>query len=341
MMRSTGYRKLASAVALACSAASCGGMQSSLDPAAPEAASLARLTWIFIAVSTFIFVLVIAYLALALFRRRSDQAMPTPDPDPAIRRKLGRSIGIATGATTLTLVALLVSSGAAGHAISKRDESTPNVIRVTAYQWWWQVEYPETDVSKTVTTANEIHVPVGRSVRFELRSQDVIHSFWVPRLTGKIDVIPSRVNSIKILANEVGRFRGQCAEFCGYQHAHMAFWVVAEPEAEFEAWLEHQRAPAQAPRDERAEGGQRVFMSRPCVMCHAIAGTDAAATIGPDLTHLASRTTIAAGVLRNDGDRRRDWVAHAQSVKPGTRMPSVTLADDELTSLLAYLEGLQ
>jgi cytochrome c oxidase subunit 2 len=319
----------------------CGGVQSALDPAGPEAAKLARLTWVFIAVSACVFVLVVVYLAVALFRRRAPSSRPVVEPDARTRRKLGRSIGVATAATVLTLVALLASSAAAGHVLSRIDEPPPVSIRITGYQWWWQVQYPAADVSKTVTTANEIHVPVGRTIAFELRSQDVIHSFWVPRLTGKIDLIPSRINFTKLRVDQPGRFRGQCAEFCGYQHAHMAFFIVAEAQSDFDAWLDRQRAPAAPPSTERAERGRQVFFSNPCVMCHGIRGTDAGATFGPDLTHLATRDTLAAGILSNDGSRRIDWISHAQSLKPGSRMPSMGLTSDDLTALSDYLAGLR
>jgi cytochrome c oxidase subunit 2 len=273
-------------------------------------------------------------------RRRPPSTTPVVEPDAGTRRKLVRSIALATIASTLTLIALLVTSAAAGHALVRTDDP-PISIRVTGAQWWWQVEYPDADVSKAVTTANEIHVPVGRTLAFELRSQDVIHSFWVPRLTGKIDLIPSRINFITLRVDQPGRYRGQCAEFCGYQHAHMAFWIIAEPQAQFDAWLDHERSPSPSPSDARAIRGQQVFLSGPCVMCHTVRGTVAGATFGPDLTHVASRTTLAAGILPNSRDQRARWLAHAQTLKPGARMPSITLADDDFAALLVYLEVLR
>ena len=193
-----------------------------------------------------------------------------------------------------------------------------------------------------MTTANEIHVPVGMPVEIGLRSADVIHSFWVPQLHGKVDVVPGQENRIRILATKAGRYRGECAEFCGEQHAHMVLYVVADPPEQFYRWVADQRAAAPEPQTAEQRRGRDVFETKACVVCHTIRGTRANATVGPDLTHLASRATIASGSYPNNAGYLSAWVTHAQSLKPGAAMPDLTVfSGDELRSLVAYLESLK
>jgi cytochrome c oxidase subunit 2 len=192
-----------------------------------------------------------------------------------------------------------------------------------------------------VITANEIHIPVGQPVEFQLKSRDVIHSFWVPTLHGKRDLIPRHVTTMTLQADRPGVYRGQCAEFCGYQHAHMAILVVAEPLEQFAAWLEHQRRPAAEPSDARQQRGQEVFLSAPCVMCHTIRGTLAGGRVAPDLTHIAGRHTLAAGTLPNTPGHLAGWIIDPQHIKPGNRMPAHSLNADDLQALLAYLGSLK
>jgi cytochrome c oxidase subunit 2 len=194
---------------------------------------------------------------------------------------------------------------------------------------------------QNVTTANEIHVPVGRPVVFEVTSRDVIHSFWAPNLNGKKDLIPGYQRSLWFKADTPGVYRGQCAEFCGHQHAKMAFFIVAEPPAQFAAWLDAQRKPAPQPTDSVAHRGLQVFLASPCVMCHAIQGTSAGATFGPNLTHLASRRTIAAGTLPNTRGNLAGWIVDPQRIKPGANMPPNGLHPQDLQALLTYLQGLK
>ncbi|HMI84191.1 MAG TPA: cytochrome c oxidase subunit II [Polyangiaceae bacterium] len=317
------------------------GEHSALQPAGEHAARLAGLTWIFIGVCAAVFVIVMVYLLWALVRPRAAPMVTIVAPDPTSLGKLHRAIAVAGGLTALTLLGLLVASAMAGHAEAASEVRLPMSIRVVGHQWWWEFEYTDPDVSKTVTTANEIHVPVGRTILLELSSHDVIHSFWVPRLAGKIDLIPSRTNQTKLLVDAPGRFRGQCAEFCGYQHAHMAFWIIAEPERDFEAWLQHERAPATPPADESTRRGAQLFASGPCPMCHTVRGTDAAATVGPDLTHIAGRSTLASGAFPNTRDHLRTLVTNIQRMKPGALMPDMALPADDLDVLMSYLRGLQ
>jgi cytochrome c oxidase subunit 2 len=195
--------------------------------------------------------------------------------------------------------------------------------------------------SNLLTTANEIHIPVGRPIDFELQSADVIHSFWIPNLSGKRDMIPGRATHTVMQADRPGTYWGQCAEFCGYEHAKMRFDVIAEPEADFQKWLAASRQPAAEPTTDSQKRGQQVFMGRSCVMCHTIQGTMAGGMIGPELTHLASRSKIAAGSLPNKRGHLAGWIADPQQIKPGIRMPPNALAPAELQALLDYLENLK
>jgi cytochrome c oxidase subunit 2 len=237
------------------------------------------------------------------------------------------------------LVIISVSTGkATSDPIKAADALT---VEITGNQWWWSVRYPNTDASRIAVSANEVHIPVGQPVRIRGTSNDVIHSFWVPNLQGKRDLIPSHITTDWIQADHAGRFRGQCAEFCGLQHAHMALWVVAEPADKFEAWLAHQLQPAATPIDPVRRRGQQVFLNSGCVLCHAVAGTTAAGELGPDLTHFASRSTIAAGTLPNNKGNLAGWIADPQNIKPGTRMATVPVNASDMQPLLEYLEGLQ
>jgi cytochrome c oxidase subunit 2 len=190
-------------------------------------------------------------------------------------------------------------------------------------------------------TANEIHIPVGRPVVLKVQSRDVIHSFWAPNLQGKRDLIPGYTTAIWIQADREGRFRGQCAEFCGKQHAHMAFDVIAESEAAFEQWRAHMREPAKAPQSDEERRGHDIFMRDRCSGCHAIRGTDAGGLVGPDLTHVAARETIAAGTLSNTPSHLGDWIRNSQSIKPYNQMPPTSYAPDDLDALVAYIDTLK
>ncbi|QYF94642.1 cytochrome c oxidase subunit II [Massilia sp. PAMC28688] len=229
---------------------------------------------------------------------------------------------------------------------SLRADPEPDLtIDVTASQWWWQAQYQRDVPAASFTTANEIRIPAGRKVRLRLHAKDVIHSFWVPNLAGKMDVIPGRVNSLVIEADRAGVFRGQCAEFCGAQHARMAFFVIAQPQAQFDAWMAQQRAPAVAPASEIGRRGLDILRSNRCLQCHAVRGISdipGDPRHGPDLTHIASRTHLAGGTLKNNRDNLKRFIADSQGVKPGNHMPSFPqLSDEELEALASYLEGLR
>ena len=210
-------------------------------------------------------------------------------------------------------------------------------VEVTGRQWFWDVRYPGTQA----VTANEIHIPAGVNVEVTAKSADVIHSFWVPKLNRKIDMIPGHPNRILLHADEPGIYRGRCSEFCGLQHANMQFFVVAQPPAEFQSWLSAAGAAAPAPTTSAAAHGELVFLRRACAGCHTIRGTTAAGTLGPDLTHVASRLTLAAGTLNNTRGDLAGWVADPQHAKPGNRMPRLVLPDRDFNDLIAYLEMLR
>ncbi|HEX2163217.1 MAG TPA: c-type cytochrome, partial [Thermoanaerobaculia bacterium] len=260
---------------------------------------------------------------------------------PGAERRRVVAVAAAAGVTLLVLVGFLLASVATGDRLAAPPSGEPLRVQVTGWQWWWDVRYPGAMAADEVRTANELHLPLGRPVRIELSSADVIHSFWVPRLHGKRDLLPGRPLLLHLTPSVAGVFDGQCAEMCGLQHAHMRLRVVVEPEEELEAWLAAQRRAAAPPASPLARRGQRVFLSSPCVLCHTVRGTAAGGRTGPDLTHLASRSTIAAGTLPNTRGHLAGWVIDSQSVKPGNAMPPIGLAGPELQALLAYLEGLE
>jgi len=316
---------------------------SSLNPAGPFAQRIDSLWWIYFAVLITVFVLVLATSAVALFHRR---ARIDSTPEMALHtgtdQKIMKWVLSATLATTVILFVMLILSVLTGHSLSAADSPEALHIKVTGSQWWWNIDYQFPVPSQNVTTANEIHIPVGRPVMVHLVSTDVIHSFWIPSLNGKRDLIPGKENlDIPLQADRLGIYRGQCAEFCGYEHAKMAFLVVAQDPEEFDRWLEEQRQPAPQPEDAQSRRGQQLFMTRTCVLCHSIHGTDAAASVAPDLTHVASRLRLAAATVPNDPQHLRDWVQNAQHIKPGVKMPSHPFSSDELDALVAYLETLK
>ena len=314
------------------------GAHSALDPAGPQATAIKAWLWDpMYAAAIVTFVLVVAALLWAAFRRRSSAE---PSTDLRHERGLTRAVGAATAVTTLVVFAVLILDGVVGHASTGAPADALRVT-VTGYQWWWEVVYPGHSADEVATTANEIHIPVGRPVVIELRSSDVIHSLWVPSLGPKRDLIPGRTNSLRLQADRPGVYRGQCAEFCGAQHAKMAFVVVAEPPARFAEWLSNQRASPEPPADSVSQRGQQVFLNGSCPLCHAVAGTPAGGRIGPDLSHFASRGTIAAGTRPNTLGYLAGWIVDPQSMKPGTRMPPNALSPADLHALTTCLESLR
>jgi cytochrome c oxidase subunit 2 len=287
-----------------------------------------------------IWILVIVAMLVAVRRRDAARDATSRQSSPAQVRRAQRAVGAALLGTGLVLVAFLSFDFIAGRALGQHPD-TALTIDVTGHQWWWEVEYESPDVSQRLVTANEIHVPVGQMIQIRLRAADVIHSFWAPNLNGKRDLIPGYSSTLWFKADTAGVFRGQCAEFCGLEHAKMAFYVVADPPERYAAWRSHEAAAHGQPADSGAIKGQRVFMSSGCPLCHAIAGTDARATIGPTLSHLKSRATIAAGTLPNTRANLANWIADPAAIKPGVRMPAFPLNSVERDALVSYLETLK
>jgi cytochrome c oxidase subunit 2 len=260
----------------------------------------------------------------------------TPDE----HRRAERWVSVAAFVTVLILAGFLVYDFVAGRALAQHPQLALT-IDVTGHQWWWEVQYEDPNPSKIVSTANEIHVPVGQPVQFKLRATDVIHSFWAPNLNGKRDLIPGYTTTLWFQADSAGIYRGQCAEFCGLEHAQMAFYIVAEPPVQFAAWLAAASAPHQPPTDSTLVAGQQVFMSSGCPLCHSIAGTEARGTVGPGLSHFKSRASLGAGTLSNTRANLALWISNPQAIKPGVRMPALPLKPAELNALVSYLETLK
>ena len=317
-------------------AAGCSGVQNPLNPAGPQASSIASLTWLFIGICLVAYVLTMGAAIWAVLRKRQQT-----DDAPETSRRLGWTIAIATGVTVVILVGLTVTSVVAGRGLLSPSAPGAITVNVIGHQWWWDFIYDDVSPNQVFSSPNELHIPVGVPVVLKAESRDVIHSFWVPNLHGKRDLIPGFATHTWIQADKPGVYRGQCAEFCGHQHAHMAFLVVAEPMDQFQRWLEMQRRaapPAATPEQQR---GHDVFMQGPCVMCHTIRGTAAGSRFGPELTHVAGRQTIAAGTLPMTRGHLAGWISNSQSIKPGNRMPPNLLRGDDLQALLAYLETLR
>ncbi|MFL6729498.1 MAG: cytochrome c oxidase subunit II [Sphingomicrobium sp.] len=319
----------------------CSGYQTSLGGQGADGADFIRLFTIFMVVCLIMYLLVVGALAWALARGRKDPLTVDRhahhESSPFIGSALvGWAALIGIGLVGLTVASFLVDRSAAARATHPQL-----TVKVTANQWWWDVVYMSPDVSQIVHTANEIHLPVGVQAEVHLESRDVIHSLWVPNLAGKQDLIPGRTTDIQLLPTKTGLFRGQCAEFCGMQHTNMALVVTVESKADFDRWLEAQRRVAFAPATPLELAGYRYVTSRECSSCHNIAGTPAGGQVGPDLTHFASRRTIAAGTLPMNKGNLYGWIADPQSQKPGSQMPTIGLEPDELHAVVAYLQRLR
>lgn len=327
-------RRASLLAAAALATAACG--MPVFHPASHAADRVARLGVFMVVLAGVIFVAVLAILVLAT-RRHRDR-----DPDAVDLSMRGHGWLIYGGALMPTIVlstVFVVSLWALGRFPERASREL--TVHVVAHQWWWEVLYTTDSVGDRITTADEIHIPVGQPVRVFLTSRDVIHSFWVPELQGKLDLIPGDTNDLRLAADKPGTYVGVCAEYCGLQHAHMAFRIVADPPADFARWLAAQRAPAAEPRDSLAMEGRQLFVSGPCAMCHTVSGTGAEGKVAPDLTHVGSRHTLAAGTLVNSLGNMEAWITDAQSLKPGAAMPTMTqFSGRQLRAVATYLEGL-
>jgi cytochrome c oxidase subunit 2 len=313
-------------------------VQSVLNPAGTQASSIHGLWLLMLWVTTIVYVVVIAALAVAVVKSVRNRASARQGSSET---SLARSVGAAVALTVIILLGLLTASMWTGRAIASLRASSAVTIEITGHQWWWEISYEDATPIRRVVTANQIHIPTNRPIALKVTSRDVIHSFWVPNLQGKRDLIPGYITAVWLKADHPGRFRAQCAEFCGLQHAHMALDVVAESDEQFEGWLTQMRQPARSPPGPVERAGHDVFMRSRCATCHTIRGTDAHGQVAPDLTHLATRSTIGAGTLSNTPEHLAAWIRDPQSIKPGNQMPPTPLSREDLQALVAYLRTLQ
>jgi cytochrome c oxidase subunit 2 len=339
-VRSFGRRSAVLVLSGVCSVSTvsgCGGNgQSALDPRSGPAHSISVLWWWMLVAATVVFLGAVGLIALAFLRRRRPGA-------PVVGEREGFNLGMVTlfgiGIPMVALIALFVIANfvVMPDTDAPAASSTALTIEVTGNQWFWQVRYPGT----SVVTANEIHIPARTRVDVIATTADVIHSFWVPELNRKIDMIPGRRNRVLLYADRPGRYRGQCAEYCGPQHAHMSMYVFADPPDRFRSWLAAQGRPSRPPASAGAQAGEQAFLANQCASCHTIRGTSARGRVGPDLTHVASRTTLAALTIPNDPSALADWIRDPQHIKPGNRMPALHLSAPTVRALVAYLESLR
>ena len=323
-------------------ASACRGArdQSMLEPNGFRAETITSFWWFALGIAALVYVLTIGALFWAAWRaRHRERTGALRAEDEGRRMKVGVTAGVVA-----TVVILLIFFGVdlvVGRTLRAPSERDHLLVKVTGYQWWWKVEYPDSQPQRWITDANEIHVPVGKPVLLELTSNDVIHSLWIPNLGGKKDLIPRYRDTLWFEADRPGVYRSQCAEFCGHQHAKMALHVVVHEPDDFAAWQAASRRWARTPTDTLAARGQEVFMAGRCVLCHAIAGTPAGSRAGPDLTHIASRRTLAAGTIPNTRGNLAAWITDPQGVKPGANMPPNALSPADLEALLTYLGTLR
>ncbi|QIN67417.1 Cytochrome c oxidase subunit 2 (plasmid) [Caballeronia sp. SBC1] len=341
-----GTSSAALAVTAAPAAESTAPLNYFLHAAGPASAPTLLLGWVFTAICVGVCLIIAVLLAIAILRPRPPVL---PDNVGALAATQGgiNWIYIGVGVSTVVLIAMLVYALITLERVAAPNDPPTLTITVTAYDWWWKVAYDDApDSSQRFVTANEIHIPVGEPVRVKLDSADVIHAFWVPTLAGKTQTIPGQTNEQWIQADHPGVYRGQCSQFCGAQHAHMAFEVIAQNRADFAAWSAQQAKPhasTSSPTSMASSSvaaGQKLFEER-CAGCHTVRGSLAVGAQAPDLTHLDSRRLIAAGMLPNTAANQLDWITHAQQIKPESMMPSMILSRDEATDLSAFLATLQ
>jgi cytochrome c oxidase subunit II len=312
-----------------------------LDAAGQRAQTTLPLTWLTLIISVVVCLIIAILLWLGIRRSRATGGAAETRAVEVSRGGNGlRWISVGLSISAVPLLVTLVWTMVALAKVSGPPSKPGLTLDVTGRQWWWDVRYDATEPDRSFSTANEIHIPVGVPVLVRLHGADVIHSFWVPKLSGKTDTIPGQTNLTWLEASQPGRYRGQCTEYCGFQHAHMAFEVVAESPADFDRWREHQVQPAAIPSTPQQERGMELVQYR-CGLCHEVRGTSAGAVTAPDLTHLMSRQMIAAGTLVNGPGTLGAWIEGPQLLKPGTQMPSQNLTAEQLSDTLAYLETLQ
>ena len=320
--------------------AGCGRSQDTLAPHSHATTDIANLFWVMMAVSFGGLALITGLLVFAWVRRgRRGVGADSADPHPGEKPAWFVVLGMGVVFPLMVIVALFIVGDWAIVKVTQAPAASSTAMTVDAigHQWYWEFRYPGTHA----VTADELHIPVGTRINLVATTADVIHSFWVPELNRKIDTIPRQQNRILLYANKAGIYRGQCAEFCGLQHAHMGMLVFVQPKARFRAWLRRQSAPAATPKTPLERTGEDAFQNGSCSSCHAIRGTPARGFVGPDLTHLASRTTLAGLTIPNRRDYLSRWIVDSQEFKPGNDMPDFHLSHGRLRALVAYLESLR
>ena len=340
--------------ACAFAVAGCSTPQSTLEGRGPAANSIAGLSWFMTILFLAVTVVMWGLIAWGFAKRRG-----TLEEHAPIDSK-GGEIWIAIGGMVVPFIILSVlfvlglnlltdfpihgmhGMAAMGATTTAMQESMKPEIRITGHQWWWQIDYLDEDPAKQFTTANELHLPAGKAVDIEVVTRDVMHSLWLPALHGKVDLIPGMTNYIRLEASQPGTYEGQCAEFCGAQHAHMRLLAVVQDPGAYEAWLDAQRQPGAVPATAEAIAGEQVFLGGPCILCHQVRGTSAGGSVAPDLTHIGSRKYIAANSFPNNDAYLEAWVTNAQSLKPDAEMPDLTqFSGTQLRDLVAYLRQLK
>ncbi len=317
--------------------AGCAGSPSVFATHGPDASRVAMLTWIMFAIAAVVLIIITVMILLVFLRGRRDR-----EGVDLYAGDHGWVRGVLLGGGLAPIVVLMIVMGIAISIDTQGNDppagSDPLTIEVIGHQWWWEVHY----TAQNFNTANEIHIPVGQPVTLRLTTADVIHSFWVPQLHGKMDMIPGQTNTITLEADQPGVYRGQCAEFCGAQHAEMAFLVIADKPADFQTWLADQQKPSvQPPVGSIEQQGQQAFLGSACTYCHTIRGTNASGQLGPDLTHIATRMTIGAGILPNTRGNLAGWIMNSQTIKPENHMPPMDLTAAQLQAMLDYFATLK
>lgn len=316
--------------------AGCAAPMQIFSSASDAASRVTRLTWFMIVTAAIVYVIVMAAMFVGIARRRDRSPESVDMSERSIKPVLIG--GVALPALILAAVFVVAESAMGSYPYPKYGLT----VRVAANQWWWDLNYDFPQLAASFRTANELHIPVNVPVRLLLGSNDVIHSFWVPQLQGKMDVIPGQTNELRLVARRPGVYVGVCEEFCGAQHANMGIRVIADDSATFAKWATTQLADAAPPTDSTLLMGQRLFVGGPCALCHSVRGTPALGQVAPDLTHVGSRLTLAAGTLPNTVGSLEAWITNAQAIKPGAKMPSLNVySGEQLRAVAAYLESLK
>lgn len=322
----------------------CGGVQSAAGRNGTHSLLIGHLFDIFLIVTCVVYAIVLILLATAVIRGRRHRASDSGlqgEPPSAAEGGWRVALTAFAGTTALILFGLTLATWFTDRGLAHAGAKPALEIEVIGHQWWWEVQYKDPDSSRIVRTANELHLPLGRTAQITLKSNDVIHSLWIPNLAGKQDLIPGRETDLALHPNQLGAFRSQCAEFCGLEHAKMALDVTVESTTDFDTWYNAQLKSPPIPTGGPAQAGYFLFQTKQCASCHNVAGTPASGMVAPDLSHVASRRTIAAGALPNTPANMASWIKDPQQPKPGNNMPKVPLSPSELQAVTAYLEQLR